>query len=221
MASTLNKAQQKAQKKKIIILAVMISFTAITWSKTLFGKDDKPATTAATTVAAPTNTGTKAVSVVSKLTMISSYSQAIDRMDLWPAALDRKIHVGTIEELTPINDLLSENDGTSSPKNGVVPEPSLARLLERLPVGDTPPIDFEDLGLRLTTTASFGDSAFAIISGEKVQSGQAIEVQIDGSTVRYEVRSINTRMVEITYRGNNHILSIDLPDFQNRDQKGD
>jgi len=221
MGSQLNKAQEKAQKKKVIILAVMVLGTGATWSKTLFGKDDKPAAAAAPAAAATTSaTGTPTASAAASLTSsIGSYEQAVQRMKLWPKALNRQVHLGTIEELTPINDLLSNKEEEIEKEKNTEELPGFLGA-EILPPLEDESVDFDALRLRLTTTARLGKSTYAVISNERVKPGQTVEVQVDGKTVRYEVRAIGTRMVEIAFRGTTHILRIDLPDLQRRDQDG-
>ncbi|MGB0953370.1 MAG: hypothetical protein ACPG31_09090 [Planctomycetota bacterium] len=225
MAKELNKIQAKAQKKKITILAVMVLFTAMTWSKTLLGKDDKPTPAASPAPVAGASTASKSSATPAKTvvarTAITSYQQAVARMELWPVALKRQVHTGAIEELTPINDLLATDqpplEEDLPPLEQLLPVPP--------PIEDLPPEEpevlFEELRLKLTTTADFGkDRIYAIINGEQVSMGQAVEVQVDGQTVRYEVRAIGTRMVELAYEGQTHVLRIGLPELEARDQDG-
>lgn len=223
MGESLNRSQAKAKKKKVIILAVMVLGTAATWSKTLFGKDDKPAAPAVATSATVGTPATPAVGATpAAASAISTYDQALKRLELWPQALDRQVHIGVIEALTPINDLLGgENalDFASEEEN--LPDASGYLSQEIPPVVEEVNVAFGALRLRLTTTARFGKSTYAVISGERVKPGESVEVQVEGKTVRYEVRAIETRMVEISYQGTTHILRIDLPDLQHRDQDGD
>jgi len=226
MGSQLNKAQARAQKKKVTILAVMVLFTAVTWSKTLFGKGDKKSSPATSTASAPATpqgpsglpVAPSAASVIR--TAITSYEQAVARMDLWPVALDRQVHTGTIEELTPINDLLATDEPEiveeDLPPLETLEAPPLVE--ETLP--EVPEVLFEELRLKLTTTALMGKSEFAIINGERVVPGQTVEVQVDGQTVRYEVRAIGARMVELAYAGQTHVLRIGLPGLLGQDQDG-
>lgn len=227
MAKELNKIQAKAQKKKITILVVMVLFTAMTWSKTLLGKDDKPSptpTAGAPASSAPASGGQSATPVAAVIarTSIASFDQAVARMELWPAALDRKVHSGHIAELKPINDLLATDEEPLEEELPPLDDYILAPpQMEEMPP-EEPDVLFEDLRLKLTTTVDFGkDRIYAIINGEKVSIGQAVEVQVDGQTVRYEVRAIGTRMVELAYEGQTHILRIGLPDLQSRGQDGD
>lgn len=226
MAKELSKSHQKAQKKKLMILGVMVLAAGGTWSKNLFGKGDKNASTpapAATAIvagnAATPAASTAASSPAANSTSVTSYDQAVARMGLWPLALDRRVHVGTIEELTPINDLL-EDTSMEDPKKEeeVLLAPILQPILPTL--SEDPVFAFEDLRLKLTTTARFGKSTYAIINGDKVREGDTVEVQVDGETIRYEVRAIGTRMVEVAYGGEAHVLRIDLPGMQRRDQEG-
>ncbi len=224
MARELNAAQQKAQKKKITILVVMVVLTALTWSRTLFGKGKKttppPTAAAATTVtpaAATPNTSVGPSTTNSTATaasgVIRNYEQAVSRLELWPAALKRQVHTGAIEELTPINDLLNTKED--------VPLPT-APLAEAPPAHTqtTAVIDFRDLRLKLTTTARFGNATFAVINGERVQEGQTVVVQVGQETVRYVVRAIGTREVELSYGDSTYTLRIELPGLLGRDQDG-
>lgn len=226
MAKELNKSQQKAQKKKIIILGVMVLAAGGTWSKNLFGKgsksDSTPAPAATATVAGSAATAAapaSANSPAANSTSVTNYDQAVARMGLWPLALDRQVHVGTIEELTPINGLLGGGPMEEPEEETETPlAPILQPILPLMP--EDPVFAFEDLRLKLTTTARFGKSTYAIISGDKVREGDSVEVQVDGETIRYEVRAIGTRMVEVAYGGEAHVLRIDLPGKQRRDPEG-
>lgn len=215
MGKTVNKAHEKAQKKKVVLLSVMVLATGATWSKTLFGKDDKP--TAPTVAAASTNAASTATPAVA-LGSITSYGQAVRRMDLWPKALNRQVHLGTIEELTPINDLLTADDYPELGVESGIEEETPGYLSPEIPpVAEDDFIAFEALRLRLTTTARLGKTTYAVINGNRVKLGESVEVQVDGQSVRYEVRAIETRMVEVAYQGTSHILRIDLPELQHRD----
>lgn len=227
MANALNKAQAKAQKKKIIILAVMVLGAGATWSKALFAKDEKPK---APTASANTNSGTPAASTgrssapaaTTAASSINSYEKAVQRMALWPKALDRKVHVGTIEELTPINDLLTVDGDLEFPAEPEIQEETTAHLNTEIPpVVEESNIAFDALRLRLTTTARLGKTSYAVINNTRVKLGDSVEVQVDGESVRYEVRAIETRMVEVVFQGTSHILRIDLPELQHRDTDGD
>jgi len=226
MSEGLNKAHAKAQKKKIIILAAMVLGTGVTWSKALFGKDDKP--TAPPVVAATTN-GTPSIpapaaqsAAVATTSVIATYEQAVQRMDLWPQALDRQVHIGLIEELTPINDLLGNENSLDFELEEENLSEATPYLSPEIPtVVEEENVAFSTLRLRLTTTAHFGKSSYAVISGDRVKSGESVEVQVAGKSVRYEVRAIGTRMVEVAYQGTTHILRIDLADLQHRNQDGD
>ncbi|MDA0666913.1 MAG: hypothetical protein O3A95_04195 [Planctomycetota bacterium] len=224
MAKALNKAQEKAHKKKVVILSVMVLATAGTWSKTLFGKDHKaaePGVAVASTGAAGALTATPATPGVGATSSITSYDQAVRRMDLWPQALNRQVHLGTIEELTPINDLLSADDNSGFGNESGIMEETPAYLSSEIPpVVEDEPILFSALRLRLTTTARFGKNHYAVINGNRVKLGESVEVQVDGQTVQYEVRAIETRMVEVAFQGTSHILLIDLPELQHRNKDG-
>lgn len=226
MAKAINKAQEKAQKKKIVILSVMVLGAGATWSKALFGKDDKPTSPIAATapvggVAGNPVAQATATPATSASGSISSYAQAVSRMELWPKALNRQVHLGTIQELTPINDLLLTDDGLElEPELGNIEETPVDFPSEIPPVLEEETVPFDALRLRLTTTARFGKTTYAVINGNRVKPGEVVEVQVDGQTVRYEVRAIETRMVEVAFQGTSHILRIDLPDLQHRDQDG-
>jgi hypothetical protein len=218
MASAAERRQQKAAKKKVMILIFMAVITAMTWGKTLFGKDDKPAAptgpppVAATPIpgaaggAGPAPAGPRAgVVATATSSSISSYDQAVQRMTTWPSALKRRVHVGQIEEIVPFeSEALDNTDLVEDPGPTAVAttvETAPAPLIE-------PDIRFEDLRLKLTTTAIFGKSRYARINGEKVIPGQKIEVQVGSETIRYEVSAINSREVEIRYSGETYLLRI-------------
>jgi hypothetical protein len=228
MVSAAERRQQKAAKKKVIILIFMAIATAMTWGKALFGKDDKPAapagppTTAARPIpgaaggAGPAPTGPRgAVSATSTSSSISSYEQAVQRMTTWPNALKRRVHVGQIEEIVPFEtEILAAADLNNAGNPAEKPQTA------------TPPpvveqkIEFEDLRLKLTTTAIFGKSSYARINGEKVIPGQKIEVQVGSKTIRYEVSAIYPREVEIRYSGETYILRIAASSLTGGEQDG-
>jgi len=79
---------------------------------------------------------------------------------------------------------------------------------------------FEDLHLKLSSTAIMGKSRYARINGEQVTVGQEIEVQVGPETVRYEVSAIHAREVEIRYSGETYSLRIKVPGLNNRAQEG-
>lgn len=219
MASAAERRQQKAAKKKIMILIFMASVTAMTWGKALFGKDDKPSAPAgpppvaarpipgAAGGAGPAPAGPRAATIATTTSSsISSYDQAVQRMTTWPGALKRRVHVGQIEEIVPFEtEALANGGGAKDSGPGTV-----AVTVEAAPPAPLvePDIRFEDLRLKLTTTAIFGKSRYARINGEKVIPGQQIEVQVGSETIRYEVSAINPREVEIRYSGETYTLRI-------------
>ncbi|MDP7062344.1 MAG: hypothetical protein QF489_05350 [Planctomycetota bacterium] len=235
MAKTLNKAQAKAQKKKVMILVVMALATATTWGKNLFGRSDgdaesrgaPPLAAAAVPGAAggagpaPAGPLVRPITAGKKSTSITSYEQAVKRMEIWPNALQRRVHDGIIQEIVPIETEI-ENDG-------LLETDLVAEATEAVPVAeDLPPpptavqasIAFEDLRLKLTTTAIMGKARYARINGTKVTVGETIEVQVGTDTIRYEVSAINPREVEIRYSGETYFLRIPAPGLLNRVQEG-
>jgi len=225
MASSATKAHQKAQKKKIIILSVMMLATAMTWGKALFAKDEKSVAAANPTAAAlpiagaPLGAGsaTASGSQANSRTQISSYAQATQRMEMWPSALKRRVHSGRIEDIVPFaaeSEITGPADGElalESPTTSASPTPTAPVKLAIL---------YEDLHLKLTSTAIMGKSRYARINGEQVTVGQVIEVQVGPETVRYEVSAIHAREVEIRYSGETYSLRIKVPGLNNRAQEG-
>ena len=234
MAKAMNKAQAKAQKRKVSILVIMALATAMTWGKNLFGNSDgaadvRPANANATPVAgaaggagpAPAGPLVRPITTGTTATSITSYDQAVKRMEIWPNALQRRVHEGIIEEIVPFE---SEFEDESLADTEVATGGSeTAPLAEQLPPPPTTVeegIAFEDLHLKLTTTAIMGKSRYAKINGTKVTVGATIDVQVGGETIRYEVSAINPREVEIRYSGETYFLRIAAPGLLNRAQDG-
>ena len=139
-------------------------------------------------------------------------------MEIWPKALNRRFYAGQVEEIVPFDNEVLEGggvitdiqDGNNAEQMATPPPPPVTQ----------PGIAFEDVRLKLTTTAIFGKSRYARINGEKVVVGQEIEVQVGSETIRYEVSAINSREVEIRYSGETYFLRIDVPGPLNRAQDG-
>jgi hypothetical protein len=235
MAKAMNKAQAKAQKKKVTILVIMALATAMTWGKNLFGKSDGAADVRAdASVNAPPVAGAaggagpapagplvRPITTGTTTTSITSFDQAVERMEIWPGALKRRIHEGIIEEIVPFESELVEEAPTET--EVAVEGPVTAPVTEELPPPPTTVeegIAFEDLHLRLTTTAIMGKSRYAKINGTKVTVGETIDVQVGSETIRYEVSAINPREVEVRYSGETHFLRIAAPALLNRVQEG-
>ncbi|MHC4837488.1 MAG: hypothetical protein ACYTF3_04795 [Planctomycetota bacterium] len=209
----------RRRKKQVTILAVLVGVTGLTWSKTLFGGSKRPAaapppgvTAVAPTPAAPRPgapvPGGPAAAASAGAARIASFEQAMARMQVWPRALDRQVHVGPIEDIVPFEDLLG--GGTETPEEAPILAPDPAGLVEVTPPPqpETELPDFEDLGLELTTTAIFGKTSYAVIDGERVKEGETLEIQVGLDTVRYEVSAILPRAVELRAGGRTHVLRI-------------
>ncbi|MCP4093257.1 MAG: hypothetical protein GY747_07390 [Planctomycetes bacterium] len=231
----MNKAQAKAQKKKVTILVIMALATAMTWGKNLFGKSDTSATERAAASVnampipgaaggagpAPAGPLVRRITTGTTSTSITGYDQAVKRMEIWPNALQRRVHEGIIEEIVPFETEIEEG-GLSETEVATETTPTTP-VAEDLPPPQTTveaSIAFEDLRLKLTTTAIMGKSRYAKISGTKVTVGETIDVQVGSETIRYEVSAINPREVEIRYSGETHFLRISAPGLLNRMQEG-
>lgn len=233
MAKAMNKAQAKAQKRKVTLLIIMALVTATTWGKNLFGNADGDADPAVTSSAnanpgaagdagnAPANPIVRRTNTGAATTSITSYDQAVKRMEIWPNALKRRVHEGIIEEIVPFETELEEEaiSETEAAAASLVSAPVAEELPPPLIVVE-PSIAFEALRLKLTTTAIMGESRYAKINGTKVTVGQTIEVQVGSETIRYTVSAINPREVEIRYSGETHLLRISSPELLNRGQDG-
>jgi hypothetical protein len=205
----------RRRKKQATILAVLVGVTGLTWSKTLFGGSKKPAaapppgvTAVAPAPAAPRPGAPVPAGTAAGAARIASFEQAMARMQVWPRALDRQVHVGPIEDIVPFEDLLRAE--TETPEEASILAPDPAGLVEVTPAPQPEPElpEFEDLGLELTTTAIFGKTSYAVIDGERVKEGETLEIQVGLDTVRYEVSAILPRAVELRAGGRTHVLRI-------------
>jgi len=201
-----NPAFEKAQKKKRIILIALGTFTALTWGKAMFASDGKPdpyelqkqyesGGSGGAPVGAP-GPGRAAVSKGHGL--IGTYEQAVERMRLWPEALDRAFIEGPVHVLTPINDNM---DAPAPLASAAVPE------VKNLAPSTT---SFGELGLRLTSTALFGSDRWAIVNGVRVREGEVLNLQVDGYAVRYVVESIRSREIVLRDGETVHNLKITI-----------
>ncbi|MGB0685583.1 MAG: hypothetical protein ACPGQD_05290 [Planctomycetota bacterium] len=201
----------RRRRKQVTILAVLVGVTGLTWSKTLFGGSRKPTappSPSVTAVAPAPFPGSNAAAASTGAARIASFEQAMARMQVWPRALDRQVHVGPIEDIVPFEDLLGAEGEALEEAPILAPDP--AGLVEVTPPKEPEPElpDFEELGLELTTTAIFGKTRYAVIDGERVKEGETLEIQVGLDTVRYEVRAILPRAVELRAGGRTHVLRI-------------
>lgn len=226
MASTAEKKRQKAQRKKNTILVMLLLSTCFVWSRTLFAGDDSPTpapvastatanTAAATPTAATPTTATQSTAPYTRNAAaggVNSYETALQRLEIWPKALNRKVFVGSIEEITPINNLL----------NGVMEEAVIANesireaareATEVFEVQNVTDEEYSSIDAVLSTTAIFGDTAVAIINGDKYKIGDDLVLQLEEYSVRYEVSAIHSRRVVLRL-GENEVELL-IAEFKN------
>ena len=218
MAKELTPAEAAAQKKKIKILVLMGAMTMATWGRNLIGGEEGgPAAAIPTPVsnagpipgaaggegpAPPTNL---VAAAAPRKANITSYEQAVERMEVWPQAMNRRVFVGQVEELKPFEREELEEPLELPPLEAPQLEPI------HIPTDDELDVAFEDLNLYLSTTALFGKTRIAVINGHRMNEGESTEIQVRGKTVRYEVSKIRSREVEIRYAGELHVLRIQVP----------
>ena len=210
MSSQGTKARQQAQRKKAVALIMLMLCTGFVWSRTLFaGDDSSPAPAVTVTHIAASNVVTAPAPAISATPgEVVSYSTALQKLEIWPNALNRKVFRGSIEEITPINNLLNTVMRDAQLSN--TEEPTEEESAE---VADQQ--DFTELAqniasqeLELSTTAIFGSKSIAIINGEKYEIGDNLELQFNGQSVRYEVSAIHSRRVVLRLGENNYELEI-------------
>ena len=200
---TLNRTQEKAQKKKRTILIVLVSLTAMFWGKALFGGSSKNSAAeraasqgASAANGAPVSAGPSAATVTgSRRGQITLYEQAAERMRSWPDALAREVIAGPIQELTPFN--------SDTP----LPEPSRDTPQHEVD-WNTGPVAFDGLGLRLSSTMLLTNDSWAVINGRKVREGEILNLQVSGVGVRYVVEAIKPREVHLRDGEDVHVLRI-------------
>ena len=202
-----NPAHAKAQAKKRNILIALGAVTALTWGKAMFASDGKPDPYelqkqnggAVNGAAVGTPGAVASATAGSRRGGISNYEQAVERMRLWPEALDRNFIEGPVHVLTPIN---SNNLEAPAPvESNRVPE-----VINLAPSTTS----FGELGLRLSSTALFGDDRWAIVNGVRVREGEVLNLQVDGYAVRYVVESIRSREIVLRDGETVHNLKITI-----------
>jgi hypothetical protein len=210
MISRGEELRQQAQRKKAIALAILLCCAGFVWSRTLFASDDSSRTAAVSSVApnaAPITRPTVHPATAGNNSKVVSYETALQRLEVWPNALNRKVFHGSIEEITPINNLLNtvmEEAVEASNDTALVNE----EVLEVIEGQDVIAIDINSFDLDLSTTAIFGGTAVAIINGDKYQNGDYLELKFDGKYIRYEVRAIHSRRVVLRLGENEYELKI-------------
>ena len=109
MVSRGEEMRQQAQRKKAMALAFLLCCTGFVWSRTLFAGDDGAANTVASVapIAAAAVKPTVHPTAAGNSSKVVSYETALQRLEVWPKALNRKVFHGSIEEITPINNLLN------------------------------------------------------------------------------------------------------------------
>jgi len=210
MVSRGEELRQQAQRKKTIALVILLCCAGFVWSRTLFANDDGNRAAVVASVApstAPVTRPTVHPATAGNSSKVVSYETALQRLEVWPNALNRKVFHGSIEEITPINNLLNtvmEEAVEASNDTDLVNE----EVIEVLEGQDVMAIDVNSFGLDLSTTAIFGGTAVAIINGEKYQNGDYLELKFDGKSIRYEVSAIHSRRVVLRLGENEFELKI-------------
>jgi hypothetical protein len=210
MVSRGEELRQQAQRKKAITLAILLCCAGFVWSRALFASDDNNRTAAVSSVApsaAPITRPTVHPAIAGNNSKVVSYETALQRLEVWPNALNRKVFHGSIEEITPINNLLNtvmEEAVEASNDTALVNE----EALEVIEGQDVIAIDINSFDLNLSTTAIFGGTAVAIINGDKYQNGDYLELKFDGKSIRYEVSAIHSRRVVLRLGENEFELKI-------------
>lgn len=210
MVSRGEELRQQGQRKKAIALVILLCCAGFVWSRTLFANDDNSRAAVVASVtpsAAPVTSPTVHPAAAGSSSKVVSYETALQRLEVWPNALNRKVFHGSIEEITPINNLLNtvmeealeaSNDTDLASKEN----------LEVIDDQEVMAIDINSFGLDLSTTAIFGGTAVAIINGDKYQNGDYLELKFDGKSIRYEVRAIHSRRVVLRLGENEFELKI-------------
>ena len=210
MVSRGEELRQQAQRKKAIALVILLCCAGFVWSRTLFANDDGNRAAVVASVApstAPVTRPTVHPATAGNSSKVVSYETALQRLEVWPNALNRKVFHGSIEEITPINNLLNtvmEEAVEASNDTDLVNE----EVIEVIEGQDVMSIDINSFGLDLSTTAIFGGTAVAIINGEKYQNGDYLELKFDGKSIRYEISAIHSRRVVLRLGENEFELKI-------------
>jgi hypothetical protein len=176
MVSRGEELRQQAQRKKAAALGLLLLCTAFVWSRTLFANDDSatPAVASVAPATTPFVEPTIHPSVAGNASKVASYETALQRLEVWPKALNRKVFHG-----------ITENELT-----------------------DYMVVDISQFKLDLSTTALFGETAVAIINGEKYLIGDHLVLQFEGKSIRYEVSAIHSRRVVLHLGDNEYELKI-------------
>ena len=204
-----NPAFEKAAKKKRNILIALAGITLFTWGRAALGGSGKPdpyelqkqyesGGSAGAPVGTPGRGPSTGTVGGNGHGLITNYEQALERMRSWPEALDRQMIEGPVHVLTPINEGLEAP--TASPKR----QPG--EIVELAPSTT----EFGALGLRLTSTALFGQDRWAIVNGVRVREGEVLALQVDGYAVRYVVESIRSREIVLRDGETVHNLKITI-----------
>lgn len=212
MVSRGEELRQQAQRKKAAALGLLLLCTAFVWSRTLFANDDSatPAVASVAPATTPFVEPTIHPSVAGNASKVASYETALQRLEVWPKALNRKVFHGSIEEITPINNLLNTvmedailaSSGSESFNNEQTQGITENELTDHVVV------DISQFKLDLSTTALFGETAVAIINGEKYLIGDHLVLQFEGKSIRYEVSAIHSRRVVLRLGDNEYELKI-------------
>ena len=219
-------AERQAQKRKRILM-VLVAATALTWGRALLGGGDDAPAAATTVTAGPTSTtrvaagaarpapGAKAAPRGGKAAgiRIAGFDEAMERMEIWPQVLERKTHEGPIEDLVPFDD-----DWEGSASEEVAMEASLVEAAAPVPAVEPEPEPEPDplselrayeIGLELTSTALFGDSPMAVLSGQVVRLGDTVSVSSGPGAGDYLVVAIRPREVDLERADHRWTLTLD------------
>jgi hypothetical protein len=210
MVSRGEELRQQVQRKKTIALVILLCCAGFVWSRTLFASNGGSRTSAVASVApsaAPITDPTVHPATAGSSSKVVSYETALQRLEVWPNALNRKVFHGSIEEITPINNLLNtvmEEAVEAGNDTDLVKK----EVIEVIEGEDVMSIDINSFDLDLSTTAIFSGTAVAIINGDKYQNGDYLELKFDGKSIRYEVRAIHSRRVVLRLGENEYELKI-------------
>jgi len=216
--------ERQAQKRKRILM-VLVAATALTWGRALLGGEDE-APAAATTAAAGSSTPNRAAAAAARPApgsrpaprggkasgiRIGGFDEAMERMEIWPQVLERKTHEGPIEDLVPFDD-----DWEGAASEEVAMEASLVEAAVPVPAVEPEPepdplseLRAYEIGLELTSTALFGDSPMAVLSGQVVRPGDSVSVSSGAGAGDYLVVAIRPREVDLERADHRWTLTLD------------
>lgn len=199
-----NAAQRLGRKKRNVLIA-LAAITLLTWSRQVFGgeeKQDDAAGVGATAAGASAAAGAKAKAGAPRSKTILNFEQAQERMKAWPEALNRRVYQGHIEDLLPIHWLLGP--ATTAPvvlrptEPGAPPtseDPAAAAPAE-LPPQPEPEIPTQGvLPVRLRSTAIFGSKRYAVIEGVRYAEGEIVQVSQGAAAGTYLLERVRSREV--------------------------